>query len=179
MACPIVCVDLLGGEEWRVMAPLAIGIDFGTVNSAACVLEDGQPRVIANVEGSRVTPTVVAFAANGQVLVGDAAKRQAVRNPERTLRSVKRRMDARQGLEVDGRTYGPQDIAALAFDKLKRDLETHLGQRVTEAVVAVPASILQHQRAAIRRAADQAGLHVRRLIYEPTAAALAYGLDKD
>ncbi|MFP5309643.1 MAG: molecular chaperone DnaK [Actinomycetes bacterium] len=158
----------------------AVGIDLGTTNSVVSVLEGGEPTVIANAEGARTTPSVVAFSKNGEVLVGEVAKRQAITNPDRTIRSVKRHMgeDWRTD-DVDGRTYTPQEISARILMKLKRDAEAYLGEDVTQAVITVPAYFDDAQRQATKEAGEIAGLEVLRLVAEPTAAALAYGLDKD
>ncbi|MEG8278186.1 molecular chaperone DnaK [Streptomyces sp. AHA2] len=162
----------------------AVGIDLGTTNSVVAVLEGGEPTVIANAEGARTTPSVVAFAKNGEVLVGEVAKRQAVTNVERTARSVKRHMgDAawrfpEQG-DVDGTRYRAQELSARVLQKLKRDAESYLGEDVTDAVITVPAYFDDTQRQATKEAGEIAGLNVLRIINEPTAAALAYGLDKD
>jgi molecular chaperone DnaK len=158
--------------------PKAVGIDLGTTNSVVAVLEGGQPTVVPNAEGSRTTPSVVAFSKNGEVLVGEVAKRQAITNPDRTIRSIKRRMGTGEGIEIDGKTYGPQEISARILQKLKADAEAYLGDKVTEAVVTVPAYFDDAQREATKEAGQIAGLEVLRLINEPTAASLAYGLDK-
>jgi molecular chaperone DnaK len=156
----------------------AVGIDLGTTNSVISTLEGGEPKIISNAEGHRTTPSVVAFAKNGEVLVGDQAKRQAITNPERTVRSVKRHMGTDWGIEVDGKAYNSQEIAARILMKLKRDAEAFLGENVTEAVITVPAYFGDAQRQATKEAGQIAGLEVLRIINEPTAAALAYGLDK-
>ena len=156
----------------------AVGIDLGTTNSVISTLEGGEPKIISNAEGHRTTPSVVAFAKNGEVLVGDQAKRQAITNPERTVRSVKRHMGTDWDIEVDGKTYNSQEIAARILMKLKRDAEAFLGENVTEAVITVPAYFGDAQRQATKEAGQIAGLEVLRIINEPTAAALAYGLDK-
>ncbi len=156
----------------------AVGIDLGTTNSVVAVLEGGEPTVIANAEGARTTPSVVAFAKNGEVLVGEVAKRQAVTNVERTVRSVKRHIGTDWTVEIDGKAYTPQEISARVLQKLKRDAESYLGEEVTDAVVTVPAYFSDHQRQATKEAGTIAGLNVLRIINEPTAAALAYGLDK-
>lgn len=156
----------------------AVGIDLGTTNSVVSVLEGGEPTVIANSEGSRTTPSIVAFAKNGEVLVGEVAKRQAVTNPDRTIRSVKRHIGTDWKQEIDGKFYTPQEISARVLMKLKRDAESYLGDTVTDAVVTVPAYFSDHQRQATKEAGQIAGLNVLRIINEPTAAALAYGLDK-
>lgn len=156
----------------------AVGIDLGTTNSVVTVLEGGEPTVIANAEGSRTTPSVVAFAKNGEVLVGEVAKRQAVTNPDRTIRSVKRHMGTSWSQDIDGKKYTPQEISARTLMKLKRDAESYLGDSVTDAVITVPAYFNDAQRQATKEAGEIAGLNVLRIINEPTAAALAYGLDK-
>ncbi len=157
----------------------AVGIDLGTTNSVVSVLTGGEPEVIANAEGSRTTPSVVAFAKNGEVLVGEVAKRQAVTNIDRTIRSVKRHMgDASWKVDIDGKTYTPQEISARVLQKLKRDAESYLGEDVTDAVITTPAYFNDAQRQATKEAGQIAGLNVLRIINEPTAAALAYGLDK-
>jgi molecular chaperone DnaK len=156
----------------------AVGIDLGTTNSVVAVLEGGEPTVIANAEGSRTTPSVVAFAKNGEVLVGEVAKRQAVTNVDRTVRSVKRHIGTDWKQEIDGKNYTPQEISARVLQKLKRDAEAYLGEEVTDAVVTVPAYFEDAQRQATKEAGAIAGLNVLRIINEPTAAALAYGLDK-
>ena len=157
----------------------AVGIDLGTTNSVVSVLEGGDPVVIANAEGSRTTPSVVAFAKDGEVLVGEVAKRQAITNPDRTIRSVKRHMGTGWSQEVDGKDYTPQELSARVLQKLKRDAEAYLGTPVTKAVVTVPAYFDDAQRTATKEAGQIAGLEVLRIINEPTAAALAYGLDKE
>ncbi|MCO7220349.1 molecular chaperone DnaK [Klenkia sp. PcliD-1-E] len=157
----------------------AVGIDLGTTNSVVTVLEGGEPTVIANSEGSRTTPSVVAFAKNGEVLVGQSAKNQAVTNVDRTIRSVKRHMGTDwKTADIDGKQYTPQEISARVLQKLKRDAETYLGEPVTEAVITVPAYFEDAQRQATKEAGEIAGLDVLRIVNEPTAAALAYGLDK-
>jgi molecular chaperone DnaK len=157
----------------------AVGIDLGTTNSVVSVLSGGEPEVIANSEGSRTTPSVVAFAKNGEVLVGEVAKRQAVTNVDRTIRSVKRHMgDPTWKVEIDGKTYTAQEISARVLQKLKRDAESYLGEDITDAVITVPAYFNDAQRQATKEAGQIAGLNVLRIINEPTAAALAYGLDK-
>ncbi len=155
-----------------------IGIDLGTTNSCVAVMEGGEPAVIANAEGSRTTPSVVAFAKNGERLVGQVAKRQAVTNPERTVISIKREMGTDYKVHVDGKDYTPPEISAMILQKLKADAEAYLGQSVTEAVITVPAYFSDAQRQATKDAGRIAGLDVKRIINEPTAAALAYGLDK-
>jgi molecular chaperone DnaK len=156
----------------------AVGIDLGTTNSVVAVLEGGEPTVIANAEGGRTTPSVVAFAKSGEPLVGEVAKRQAVTNVDRTIRSVKRHMGTDWTSEIDGKKYTPQEISARILGKLKRDAEEYLGEKVTDAVVTVPAYFNDAQRQATKEAGEIAGLNVLRIINEPTAAALAYGLDK-
>ena len=156
----------------------AVGIDLGTTNSVVSVLEGGEPVVIANAEGSRTTPSVVAFAKNGEVLVGQSAKNQAVTNVDRTIRSVKRHMGEDWTVDIDGKKYTPQEISARTLQKLKRDAEAYLGDEVTEAVITVPAYFEDAQRQATKEAGQIAGLDVLRIVNEPTAAALAYGLDK-
>jgi molecular chaperone DnaK len=156
----------------------AVGIDLGTTNSVVAVLEGGEPTVIANAEGGRTTPSVVAFAKSGEPLVGEVAKRQAVTNVERTIRSVKRHMGTDWTVEIDSKTYTAQEISARILGKLKRDAEEYLGEKVTDAVVTVPAYFNDAQRQATKEAGEIAGLNVLRIINEPTAAALAYGLDK-
>ncbi|NBS85874.1 MAG: molecular chaperone DnaK [Micrococcales bacterium] len=156
----------------------AVGIDLGTTNSAVSVLEGGEPTVIANAEGFRTTPSVVAFTKDGEVLVGETAKRQAVTNVDRTIASVKRHMGTTWTFDVDGKKYTPQEISARILMKLKRDAETYLGEAVTDAVITVPAYFNDAERQATKEAGEIAGLNVLRIINEPTAAALAYGLDK-
>ena len=156
----------------------AVGIDLGTTNSVVSVLEGGEPVVIANAEGSRTTPSVVAFAKNGEVLVGQSAKNQAVTNVDRTIRSVKRHMGEDWTVDIDDKKYTPQEISARTLQKLKRDAEAYLGDEVTEAVITVPAYFEDAQRQATKEAGQIAGLNVLRIVNEPTAAALAYGLDK-
>ncbi|MTD15920.1 molecular chaperone DnaK [Nakamurella sp. YIM 132087] len=156
----------------------AVGIDLGTTNSVVSVLEGGEPTVIANAEGARTTPSIVAFAKNGEVLVGEVAKRQAVTNVDRTIRSVKRHMGTKWTVDIDGKSYTPQEISARVLGKLKRDAESYLGENVTDAVITVPAYFNDAQRQATKEAGEIAGLNVLRIVNEPTAAALAYGLDK-
>ena len=156
----------------------AVGIDLGTTNSVVSVLEGGEPVVIANAEGSRTTPSVVAFAKNGEVLVGQSAKNQAVTNVDRTIRSVKRHMGDDWTVDIDGKKYTPQEISARTLQKLKRDAEAYLGEEVTDAVITVPAYFEDAQRQATKEAGQIAGLNVLRIVNEPTAAALAYGLEK-
>ena len=155
-----------------------IGIDLGTTNSCVAVMEGGEPVVIANAEGARTTPSVVAFAKNGERLVGQVAKRQAVANPDRTVISIKREMGSDYKVHIDGKDYTPQEISAMILQKLKTDAEGYLGEKVTEAVITVPAYFSDAQRQATKDAGRIAGLDVKRIINEPTAAALAYGLDK-
>ncbi|MCI9476779.1 MAG: molecular chaperone DnaK [Emergencia sp.] len=156
-----------------------IGIDLGTTNSCVSVLEGGDPVVIANAEGNRTTPSVVGFAKNGERLVGETAKRQAVTNPDRTIASIKRHMGEDYTVEIDGKKYTPQDISAMILSKLKADAEAYLGEKVTEAVITVPAYFSDAQKQATKDAGKIAGLEVKRIINEPTAASLAYGLDKE
>ncbi|MFC5888077.1 molecular chaperone DnaK, partial [Kitasatospora aburaviensis] len=161
----------------------SVGIDLGTTNSVVCVLEGGEPAVVPNAEGARTTPSVVAFAKGGEVLVGEVAKRQAVTNVDRTARSVKRHVGDAQWRfpetgDVDGKRYTAQEISARVLQKLKRDAESYLGEDVTDAVVTVPAYFNDSQRTATKEAGEIAGLRVLRIVNEPTAAALAYGLDK-
>jgi molecular chaperone DnaK len=157
----------------------AVGIDLGTTNSVVAVLEGGEPAVIANAEGSRTTPSVVAFAKNGEVLVGEVAKRQAVTNVDRTIRSVKRQMGTDWSVRIDGKKFSAQQISAFILQKLKRDAESYLGETITDAVITVPAYFNDAQRQATKEAGQIAGLNVLRIINEPTSAALAYHLDKD
>ncbi|HSO96102.1 MAG TPA: molecular chaperone DnaK [Acidimicrobiia bacterium] len=157
----------------------AVGIDLGTTNSVVSTLEAGEPAVIPNAEGSRTTPSVVAFSKTGEVLVGEVAKRQAITNPDRTIRSVKRHMGTSWNIDIDGQKYTPQEISARILQKLKRDAEAYLGDTVNQAVVTVPAYFDDAQRQATKEAGEIAGLEVLRIINEPTAAALAYGLDKE
>src|SRR5919108_426920 len=156
-----------------------VGIDLGTTNSVVSTFEGGEPVVIPNAEGARTTPSVVAFSKQGEVLVGEIAKRQAITNPDRTVRSVKRQMGRKDWtFTADGQTYLPQQISAFILQKLKRDAESYLGDKVEEAVITVPAYFDDAQRQATKDAGEIAGLKVLRIINEPTAAALAYGLDK-
>src|SRR6266516_6512467 len=157
----------------------AVGIDLGTTNSVVAVLEAGEPVVAPNSEGSRTTPSVVAFSKTGEVLVGEVAKRQAITNPDRTIRSVKRHMGTSWSVEIDSKKYTAQEMSARILQKLKRDAESYLGDTVTQAVVTVPAYFADAQRTATKEAGQIAGLEVLRIINEPTAAALAYGLDKE
>ncbi|MBQ4426527.1 MAG: molecular chaperone DnaK [Oscillospiraceae bacterium] len=156
-----------------------IGIDLGTTNSCVAVMEGGEPQVIANVEGARTTPSVVAFSKDGERMVGQVAKRQAITNPDRTISSIKREMGTNYKVNIDGKSYTPQEISAMVLQKLKADAEAYLGQKVTEAVITVPAYFTDAQRQATKDAGRIAGLDVKRIINEPTAAALAYGLDKE
>ncbi|MDY4200510.1 MAG: molecular chaperone DnaK [Candidatus Fimadaptatus sp.] len=156
-----------------------IGIDLGTTNSCVAVMEGGEPVVIPNAEGARTTPSVVAFAKNGERLVGQVAKRQAVMNPDRTISSIKREMGSDYKVTIDGKAYTPQEISAMILQKLKADAEAYLGDKVTEAVITVPAYFTDAQRQATKDAGRIAGLEVKRIINEPTAASLAYGLDKE
>src|ERR1700751_2781325 len=158
----------------------AVGIDLGTTNSVVSTLEAGDPVVIPNAEGSRTTPSVVAFSKAGEVLVGEGAKRQAITNPDRTILSLKRHMgEGSWNVDIDGKKYTPQEISARILQKLKRDAESYLGDTVTQAVITVPAYFDDAQRTATKEAGTIAGLEVLRIINEPTAAALAYGLDKE
>jgi molecular chaperone DnaK len=159
--------------------PKAVGIDLGTTNSVVSVLEGGEPVVIPNAEGARTTPSIVGFSKTGEVLVGEVAKRQAITNPDRTIRSVKRHMGENWSIDIDGKKYNSQAISARVLMKLKRDAEAYLGDSVTQAVITVPAYFNDAQRTATREAGEIAGLEVLRIINEPTAAALAYGLDKE
>ena len=156
----------------------AVGIDLGTTNSVIAVLEGGEPTVIPNAEGARTTPSVVAFAKNGEVLVGEVAKRQATTNVDRTIRSIKRHMGEDWSQTIDGKKFTPQQISAFVLQKLKRDAEAYLGEQVTDAVITVPAYFSDAQRQATKEAGEIAGMKVHRIVNEPTAAALAYGLDK-
>src|SRR5881275_2772986 len=158
--------------------PKAVGIDLGTTNSVVAVLEAGEPTVVPNAEGGRTTPSVVGFSKAGEVLVGEVAKRQAITNPDRTIRSVKRHMGTSWNVEIDGKKYTAQEISARILQKLKRDAESYLGDTVTQAVITVPAYFGDAERQATKEAGEIAGLEVLRIINEPTAAALAYGLDK-
>jgi len=159
--------------------PKAVGIDLGTTNSVVSVLEGGEPTVIPNAEGARTTPSVVGFSKAGEVLVGEVAKRQAITNPDRTIRSVKRQMGTGWTIDIDGKRYAPQEISARILQKLKRDAESYLGDSVSQAVITVPAYFNDAERTATKEAGQIAGLEVLRIINEPTAAALAYGLDKE
>src|SRR5437764_842549 len=155
-----------------------VGIDLGTTNSVVAVLEGGEPTVIANSEGARTTPSVVAFSKGGEILVGEVAKRQAITNPDRTVRSIKRHMGKNWSIDIDGKKWVPQEISSQILGKLKRDAESYLGDSVTQAVITVPAYFGDAERQATKEAGEIAGLEVLRIINEPTAAALAYGLDK-
>src|SRR5499427_9423163 len=157
----------------------AVGIDLGTTNSVVAILEGGEPTVIANAEGSRTTPSVVAFAKNAEVLVGEVAKRQAVTNVDRTIRSVKRQMGTDWSVNIDGKKFTPQQISAFVLQKLKRDAEAYLGEKITDAVITTPAYFSDAQRQATKEAGQIAGLNVLRIINEPTSAALAYHLEKE
>src|SRR6201982_1177920 len=160
--------------------PKAVGIDLGTTTSVVSVLEAGEPTVIPNAEGARTTPSIVGFSKSGEVLVGEVAKRQAITNPDRTIRSVKRHMGTTWTTgDVDGKRYTPQEISARILQKLKRDAEGYLGDTVTQAVITVPAYFNDAERTATKEAGQVAGLEVLRIIHEPTAAALAYGMDKE
>lgn len=156
-----------------------IGIDLGTTNSAVAVMEGGKPTIITNTEGNRTTPSIVAFAKNGERIVGETAKRQAITNPDRTISSIKREMGTSYRKSIDGKEYSPEDISAMILQKLKSDVESYLGETVTEAVITVPAYFTDAQRQATKDAGRIAGLDVKRIINEPTAAALAYGMDKE
>ncbi|MCD8240663.1 MAG: Hsp70 family protein, partial [Oscillospiraceae bacterium] len=156
-----------------------IGIDLGTTNSCVAVMEGGEAVVIANAEGNRTTPSVVSFSKSGERMVGQVAKRQAVTNPDRTISSIKREMGSAYKVGIDGKNYTPQEISAMVLQKLKADAEAYLGQTVTEAVITVPAYFTDSQRQATKDAGKIAGLDVKRIINEPTAAALAYGVDKE
>src|SRR3982075_3364496 len=158
--------------------PKAVGIDLGTTNSVVSVLEAGEPTVIPNAEGGRTTPSVVGFSKSGEILVGEVAKRQAITNPDRTIRSVKRHMGSSWTVDIDGKKYTAQEISARILQKLKRDAESYLGEDITDAVITVPAYFNDAQRQATKEAGQIAGLNVLRIVNEPTAAALAYGLDK-
>ncbi|HIU19103.1 MAG TPA: Hsp70 family protein, partial [Candidatus Limiplasma stercoravium] len=156
-----------------------IGIDLGTTNSCVAIMEGGEPTVIPNAEGARTTPSVVAFSRDGERLVGQIAKRQAITNPERTVISIKREMGTAHKVSIDGKEYTPQEISAMILQKLKADAESYLGETVTQAVITVPAYFSDSQRQATKDAGRIAGLEVLRIINEPTAASLAYGLDKE
>ena len=156
-----------------------IGIDLGTTNSCVAVMEGGESVVIPNAEGNRTTPSVVAFSKDGERMVGQVAKRQAITNPDRTIMSIKREMGTNYKVNIDGKAYTPQEISAMILQKLKADAEAYLGQSVTEAVITVPAYFTDAQRQATKDAGRIAGLDVKRIINEPTAAAVAYGVDKE
>ncbi len=156
-----------------------IGIDLGTTNSAVAVMEGGEAVIIPNVEGNRTTPSIVAFTKDGERLVGETAKRQAITNPERTIQSIKREMGSDHKVNIDGKNYSPEEISAMILQKIKADAESYLGETVTDAVITVPAYFTDSQRQATKDAGKIAGLNVKRIINEPTAAALAYGLDKE
>ena len=156
-----------------------IGIDLGTTNSCVAVMEGGEATVIPNAEGGRTTPSVVAFTKDGERLVGQIAKRQAITNPDRTIISIKREMGTNFKVSIDGKDYTPQEISAMTLQKLKADAEAYLGETVTQAVITVPAYFSDSQRQATKDAGRIAGLEVLRIINEPTAASLAYGLDKE
>src|SRR5262245_50378093 len=175
MLCRSTQVLLHGGT----LMSKAVGIDLGTTNSVVSVLEAGEPTVIPNAEGARTTPSIVAFSKTGEVLVGEVAKRQAITNPDRTVRSVKPEIGTSRSLHIDGKGYNSQEIAARTLQKLKRDAEAYLGDSVTQAVITVPAYFGDAERQATKEAGEIAGLEVLRIINEPTAAALAYGLDKE
>ncbi|MDE5917632.1 MAG: Hsp70 family protein, partial [Oscillospiraceae bacterium] len=155
-----------------------IGIDLGTTNSCVAVMEGGNSVVIPNSEGARTTPSVVAFSKTGERLVGQVAKRQAVTNPDKTVISIKRHMGSDYKVDIDGKSYTPQEVSAMILQKLKSDAEAYLGEPVTEAVITVPAYFTDSQRQATKDAGQIAGLTVKRIINEPTAAALSYGIDK-
>ncbi|WP_300383566.1 Hsp70 family protein, partial [Clostridium sp.] len=155
-----------------------IGIDLGTTNSCVAVMEGGEPIVISNAEGSRTTPSVVSFQANGERLVGQVAKRQAITNPDKTIISIKRHMGTNYKVNIDGKDHSPQEISSMVLQKIKADAEAYLGEAVTQAVITVPAYFNDSERQATKDAGKIAGLEVLRIINEPTAAALAYGLDK-
>src|SRR6516162_9898651 len=157
----------------------AVGIDLGTTNSVVAILEGGEPTVIANAEGSRTTPSVVAFAKNAEVLVGEVAKRQAVTNVDRTIRSVKRQMGTDWSVNIDGKKFTPQQISAFVLQKLKRDAEAYLGEKITDAVITVPAYFSDAQRQATKEAGTGAGMNVLRIISESDAAGMAYHLVRE
>jgi molecular chaperone DnaK len=156
----------------------AVGIDLGTTNSVVAVMEGSEAKVIPNAEGNRLTPSVVAFTDKGEVLVGEPAKRQAVTNVDRTIRSIKRHMGSSWSVKIDDKALTPQQVSAFVLQKLKRDAEAYLGETITDAVITVPAYFSDAQRQATKEAGEIAGLNVSRIVNEPTAAALAYGLDK-
>ena len=156
-----------------------IGIDLGTTNSCVSVIEGGEAVVIPNAEGARTTPSVVAFSKDGERMVGNVAKRQAITNPERTIASIKRHMGSDYKVNIDGKAYTPQEISAIILQKLKSDAESYLGDKVKEAVITVPAYFTDAQRQATKDAGKIAGMEVKRIINEPTAAALAFGIDQE
>ena len=156
-----------------------IGIDLGTTNSCVAVIEGGEAVVIPNSEGARTTPSVVGFSKTGERMVGTVAKRQAITNPDRTISSIKREMGSNHTVTIDGKKYTPQEISAMILQKLKADAESYLGEKVTSAVITVPAYFTDSQRQATKDAGKIAGLDVKRIINEPTAAALSYGIDKE
>src|SRR4028118_1425083 len=158
--------------------PRAVGIDLGTTNSVVAVVQGGDPEVLLNAEGHRLTPSIVAFSKTGERLVGEPAKRQAVLNSERTIRSIKRKMGTGERTNIDGKQYSPEEISAMILTKLKADAEQRVGEKVTDAVITVPAYFDDAQRTATKNAGEIAGLNVLRIINEPTAAAIAYGLDR-
>src|SRR3989475_4024266 len=170
---------LMSSQSEEAWMARAVGIDLGTTNSVVAVLEGGDPTVVPNAEGARTTPSVVGFSKTGEIVVGEVAKRQAITNPDRTVRSIKREMGRKDwSVEIDGKKWTPQEISAQILGKLKRDAESYLGDKVTQAVITVPAYFDDAQRQATTEAGQIAGLEVLRIINEPTAAALAYGLDK-
>ncbi len=175
------CVLQYGLEQFQEEKEMSkiIGIDLGTTNSCVAVMEGGKPTVVANTEGARTTPSIVAFTKTGERLVGEPAKRQAVTNAEKTISSIKRHMGTDYKVNIDGKNYSPQEISAMILQKLKADAENYLGEKVTEAVITVPAYFNDAQRQATKDAGKIAGLDVKRIINEPTAAALAYGLDNE
>ena len=175
------CVLQYGLEQFQEEKEMSkiIGIDLGTTNSCVAVMEGGKPTVVANTEGARTTPSIVAFTKTGERLVGEPAKRQAVTNSEKTISSIKRHMGTDYKVNIDGKNYSPQEISAMILQKLKADAENYLGEKVTEAVITVPAYFNDAQRQATKDAGKIAGLDVKRIINEPTAAALAYGLDNE
>src|SRR4028119_204753 len=158
--------------------PKAVGIDLGTTNSVVAVVQGDEPEVLLNAEGSRLTPSIVAFTKTGERLVGDLAKRQAVLNPERTIRSIKRKVGTRDRINIDGKQHSPEEISAMILSKLKADAEARLGEKITDAVITVPAYFDDSQRTSTKNAGEVAGFNVLRIINEPTAAAIAYGLDR-
>src|SRR4028119_1721675 len=158
--------------------PKAVGIDLGTTNSVVAVVQGGDPEVLLNAEGSRLTPSIVAFTKTGERLVGEPAKRQAVLNADRTIRSIKRKMGTRDRVSIDGKDLSPEEISSMILQKLKADAEARLGEKVSDAVITVPAYFDDSQRQATKTAGEIAGFNVLRIINEPTAAAIAYGLDR-